>query len=267
MNDPEPRTWVYTRVSTGHQEDSIPAQIEKCLAYIKMTGLTPDGEATGIFRDPAVSGSKPITERPSGSDLMLRVRSGDRIVVSALDRMFRSTADCAKTVDTLGRQGVSLHICNLSGQAVDTSTAMGKFFLDVMGATTELERKQIVKRLEEGRARARARGPVRSRACPFGCKEIWAWTQGGKRRVFRGYTIHESQHETLQIIVRMRRAGHAYDHIRQTLERLRRPTANNKDWNTGNIYTFYRRVVDSKAGLLPVLTIDGRIPGDPDAPE
>lgn len=268
-DDKEPRVWVYARVSTDHQEASIPIQLDRCKAYIKMAGLSPDGEPTGIFKDPGVSGGVPISERPAGKELIRRVRAGDHVVTATLDRMFRNSGDCSSTVDKLNRIGVALHITSMNGVAIDTSSAAGKFFVDVMGAVAELDRKSIVDRLHRGRAKAMITRPMRTAKCRIGLKEVWS--ESGGKRVFKGYAIHEAESRLLATIVRLRRAGRTWYEIAEEARRICRRTPglrhrSDKFWSYADVNVLYKRVLAQKAGLEDPRTIDGRIAGDPDDP-
>ncbi len=65
------------------------------------------------------------------------------------------------------RKGVSLHILNLGGSTIDTSTPSGKFFITVMAGAAELERNLIRERCNEGRKIRKAQG-CRIGEIPFG---------------------------------------------------------------------------------------------------
>ena len=73
-----------------------------------------------------------------------------------LDRMFRLTTDVLTTIDELNDADIDLHIVDLNGEAVDTSTTMGRFFLTLMGALAEMERGLISERTTEAMNQLRA---------------------------------------------------------------------------------------------------------------
>ena len=52
----------YTRASTGDQEITLQAQVEKLRAYCQLRGL----ELVELIEDVAVSGSVPLSQRPAG---------------------------------------------------------------------------------------------------------------------------------------------------------------------------------------------------------
>ena len=64
---------------------------------------------------------------------------GDHYAVQTkLDRLFRNCQDCLQVTALWDRLGISLHLIDLGGQAIDTSSAMGRFFLTVMGGAAEI---------------------------------------------------------------------------------------------------------------------------------
>ena len=67
--------------------------------------------------------------------LLKLVESGryNHVIVTKLDRMFRLTNDAIMSIDEMKEAGVSLHIINMGGQSLDTSSAMGQFILTFIG--------------------------------------------------------------------------------------------------------------------------------------
>jgi DNA invertase Pin-like site-specific DNA recombinase len=101
-----------------------------------------------------ISGAK--SDRRELTKCLKKLRSGDVLVVSRLDRLARSTRDLLNILDSLGKKGVSFK--SLHDSWLDTSTAQGKLILTVLGGLAEFERSLIVARTGEGRKRALARG-------------------------------------------------------------------------------------------------------------
>ena len=60
--------------------------------------------------------------------------------------------DAIHTVDELHDEGIGLHVINLGGQSMDTSTSMGRFFFQIVASFSELERGLISERTREGMA-------------------------------------------------------------------------------------------------------------------
>ena len=85
-----------------------------------------------------------------------------------LDRMFRNAGDCLATVEQWERSGVSLHVVDLGGNAIDTTTtAAGRFMLVVLAGAAEMERNLIRERTCSALAVKRANGQ-RIGTIPYG---------------------------------------------------------------------------------------------------
>ena len=157
----------YIRVSSVSQVEGTSLDVQKTQiqAYCTLRNL----ELVDVYCDPAVSGGRPIEDRPEGSRLMAAVRAGEiqSIVITKLDRGFRNTIDCLSTVDVLDKIGVSLHIIDLGGSSVDSQSPAGRFMLTVLAAAAEMERGQIKVRCASGRERHRAEGKTIG-GLPFG---------------------------------------------------------------------------------------------------
>ena len=159
---------TYLRVSTAEQANegiSLDAQRAKASAYIAMRGL----ESPTEYEDAGVSASIPIANRPAGGLLMADVASGrvKAVVAVRLERIFRDCVDCLMTVRSWDKIGVALHLIDLGGQTLDTSTAIGRFFLTVMSGAAELERNLGAERTTAALAHLRAEG-IPLGAVPFG---------------------------------------------------------------------------------------------------
>ncbi len=150
---------AYIRVSTEEQVQegvSLAAQEARLRAYCAMRGL----ELADVIVDAGVSGGKPLHTREGGARLLsaVRARRVSHVIAYKLDRLFRDCADCLDVTRAWDKADVSLHLVDLGGQAVDTSSAMGRFFLTVMAGAAELERNQIRERTSAAMAHKRARG-------------------------------------------------------------------------------------------------------------
>ena len=89
------------------------------------------------------------------------------VIAFGLDRLFRDAADCLAVTKSWDEFGVDLHLVSLGGQTVDTSTAMGRFFLTVMAGVAEMERNLIIERTMASLEHLRAQGR-RISATPYG---------------------------------------------------------------------------------------------------
>jgi DNA invertase Pin-like site-specific DNA recombinase len=158
----------YTRCSTNEQADSglgLEAQAERIRAYCTMRG----SELLDLITDAGVSGGKPLASRDGGQRLLtaIRERKADGVVMLKLDRMFRNAGDCLTTVERWEKSGVALHVVDLGGNAIDTTSAAGRFMLVVLAGAAEMERNLTRERTRSAMAVKRANGQ-RIGSVPYG---------------------------------------------------------------------------------------------------
>ena len=158
----------YTRCSTNEQADSglgLDAQAERVRAYCTLKGL----HLVELITDAGVSGGRPLANRDGGGRLLdvIKCKRADAVVMLKLDRMFRNAGDCLTTVEQWERQGVSLHIADLGGNAIDTTSAAGRFMLVVLAGAAEMERNLTRERTRSAMAVKRANGK-RIGTVPYG---------------------------------------------------------------------------------------------------
>jgi DNA invertase Pin-like site-specific DNA recombinase len=165
-----PQAVAYIRVSTEEQSQegvSLEAQEKSLRAYCTMRGL----ELTEVVCDAGVSGGKPFATRQGGLMLLQTLRKTKEpqaVVAWKLDRLFRDCADCLTVIRQWDKQGVALHLVDMGGQAVDTSSAMGRFFLTVMAGAAELERNQVRERTSMAMQHKAHKGEYIGGKLPYG---------------------------------------------------------------------------------------------------
>lgn len=180
----------YVRVSTEEQAAggvSLAAQYEAITAYCSMRGF----DLVRVVKDPGVSAGKPLADRPGGARLVKHLKRGHQVVALKLDRLFRDCADCLTTATTWERRDIALHLLDLGGQAVDTSTAMGRFFLTVMAGAAEMERNLVRERTRTAMQHKKRQGQ-RVGQIPYG------------KKLGAGDQLVDDQHEQ-HVIRRIRR--------------------------------------------------------------
>ena len=135
----------YARVSTKGQArdgNSLEAQVKA----LKEAG------AEEIFCD-SFTGTK--MERPEFDKLRSLLKSGDKLIVTKLDRFARSASQGSAVIEALISDGVTVHILNMG---VMDNTPTGKLIRTIMLGFAEFERDMIVQRTQEGKEIAKARG-------------------------------------------------------------------------------------------------------------
>ena len=88
------------------------------------------------------------------------LRKGDVLMVTRIDRLARSIGDLQDIVRAVKAKGASLKAIE---QPIDTGTAAGKCFLDMLGVFAEFETNLRRERQLEGIASAKARGVYKGR--------------------------------------------------------------------------------------------------------
>ena len=97
------------------------------------------------------------------------LRHGDTLVVTRIDRLARSIKDLQDIVYLLKERGVALRATE---QPIDTRSAAGKAFLDMLGVFAEFDTNLRRERQLEGIAAAKVRGVYRGRKPTIDTKEI-----------------------------------------------------------------------------------------------
>ena len=96
-----------------------------------------------------------LASRPELDKALLVAREGDQLVVTKLDRLGRSLEHLIVLSNELQARGVDLVVID---QGIDTSTAVGRMFFQILGAIAEFEHALMAERTRDGLAAARARG-------------------------------------------------------------------------------------------------------------
>lgn len=99
-------------------------------------------------------------DRPQLQKRLSFVRQGDTVVVESISRFARNTRDLLELIEKLTAKNVEFVS---KKEAIDTTTATGKFMLTIFGAVAELEREYILQRQAEGIALAKQRGVYKGR--------------------------------------------------------------------------------------------------------
>ena len=96
-----------------------------------------------------------LARRPELDKAFLVARAGDRLVVTKLDRLGRSLEHLIALSKELQARDVNLVVLD---QGIDTATAVGRMFFQILGAIAEFEHALMSERTSDGLEAARARG-------------------------------------------------------------------------------------------------------------
>jgi DNA invertase Pin-like site-specific DNA recombinase len=97
------------------------------------------------------------------------LRRGDVLMVTRIDRLARSIGDLQDIVRTVRARGAAL---KATDQPIDTSTAAGKCFLDMLGVFAEFETNLRRERQLEGIAKAKAAGVYKGRPASIDAAKV-----------------------------------------------------------------------------------------------
>jgi DNA invertase Pin-like site-specific DNA recombinase len=122
----------------------------------------------GVIRAETASGSR-RDGRTELQTLLDFLHAGDTLVVTRIDRLARSLKDLQDIVHELKAKGVALRATE---QPVDTGTAAGKAFLDMLGVFAEFETNLRRERQLEGIKAAKERGVYKGRRPSIDTAEV-----------------------------------------------------------------------------------------------
>ena len=154
---------IYARVSTEDQAKegySLSNQLEKLRSYCVARGW----EIVGEYVDDGYSGRD--IKRPAYQKMMEEIDKWDALLVIKMDRIHRNTKNFMLMMEKLrakGKEFVSMT------ESLDTSTAMGRFVMDIIQRIAQLESEQIGERVYEGmRQKAKQAGGLLGSPPPYG---------------------------------------------------------------------------------------------------
>lgn len=153
----------YARVSTTDQDLAIQERL------LREAGCS-------VIRSEKKSGTT-TQGRTELQTLIDFTRAGDTIVVTRIDRLARSIGDLASIVKLLQDRGVALRATE---QPIDTSTAAGRAFLQMLGVFAEFETAIRRERQMEGIAKAKAEGVYKGRPASIDADKVRALRDAGK---------------------------------------------------------------------------------------
>lgn len=214
----------YVRVSTLDQANegvSLDAQRAAIAAYATLHGLT----LVEIIEDAGESGGVPLAERTGGARLSALAREGavGAIIVTKLDRAWRSASDALATTGEWTERGVALHLIDMK---LDTASALGRMFFTLLAGFAEMERNLIGERTAAALAHLRAQG-VRVGRDGIGWTRGDALDRDGRRVVVQV----DAEVALVRRIKKLRRRGETFEAIACALNDEGVPTKRGGRWH------------------------------------
>ena len=144
MRDGMKKAAIYVRVSTEDQAKegfSLDSQLEKLRSYCKARGWEIEGE----YVDDGYSGRD--IRRPAYQKMMENMDRWDILLVMKMDRIHRNSKNFMLMMEELRRKNKEFVSMT---ESLDTSTAMGRFVMDIIQRIAQLESEQIGERVYDG---------------------------------------------------------------------------------------------------------------------
>lgn len=217
------KTAVYLRVSTEDQAKegfSIAAQKEKLTKYVEAN----DWDLYDYFIDDGISG-KNIKDRPELTRLIELVKSKEinNILVYKLDRLTRSVKDLINLIELFDQ-----YDCSFSSvtEKLDTSNAVGRMFIKIIGIFAEFERENLAERVSFGYEEKTRQGNYTNTNGVYGYDYI-----AGKGDL----VINEEEAELVRLTYQNYLSGKAMISIAKDYNLRHVPTKRGGDWSQSTI--------------------------------
>jgi len=154
---------IYVRVSTEDQAKegfSLDSQLEKLRSYCTARGWEIEGE----YVDDGYSGRD--IRRPAYQKMMEKIDEWDILLVMKMDRIHRNSKNFMLMMEELRRKNKEFVSMT---ESLDTSTAMGRFVMDIIQRIAQLESEQIGERVYDGmRQKAKQGAGLLGAPAPYG---------------------------------------------------------------------------------------------------
>jgi len=184
-----------------------------------------------IIEEAGVSASIPLHKRPGGSRLIdVLGRRAAHVVALKLDRVFRCAVDALSQTAEWDKAGIRMHLVDMGGAAVDTGSAMGRFFLNVMAGFAELERGLISERTKAALAYKRQQGEVIG-AVPMG------FTREGKN-----LTKNPKELSIIEKVKELRDSGLSYQRVADALNEQGIRSKRGGKWHAYSVQSLLKRL-------------------------
>ena len=196
--------YIYTRLSHEEQFNngiSLDTQEDRCRKYIELQNI--DNSIT-TWQE-CISGGVEFRRRNIFNKILSKLKNGDHIVVSRLDRLSRNTLDLLKLVEHLKKIKVHLHFVDIgevSGEGI------GRIFLIMLSAFAENERLMVSERIKQNKKRYKTEN-----------RYLGGYQEFGKQKNTNGvYEDNHKEQEIIEAIVNLKKGGLTYRKIAEEIK-------------------------------------------------
>lgn len=218
---------IYLRVSTTEQAKegySLGAQLERLRDYCRAR----EWEIAREYIDDGHSGRS--TRRPAYQRMMAEKDDWDMILVVKMDRIHRNSKNFMEMMDNLRKWGKEFSSMQ---ESLDTSTAMGRFVVDIIQRIAQLESEQIGERVYIGmKQKATTEGGILGFAHPYG----YDYVKGN-------LVVNGKEAEAVKLIFDLYLSGMSTSNLAQELEKRGYPTKKNGCWSARTIGKILRNPI------------------------
>ncbi|WP_413113419.1 recombinase family protein [Thaumasiovibrio sp. DFM-14] len=162
----------YCRVSTARQADegvSLDTQ-QEALSDLARLYYKRDIPPENWFIDRGVSGGTALSKRPEGERLLSVVKSGDIILTTRLDRMFRNHHDALGVVIDFKRRYITLHFGDMGN--VTGADHNGTLMFNILSSMGQFEKAKASDRVKDTKAYQRSINRFLGGRVPLGCDVV-----------------------------------------------------------------------------------------------
>lgn len=213
----KPKAIGYVRCSTAEQVNGFGLEVQEqaIRTYAKDHGL----RLLEVARDEGLSGSNGLDTRAGLAGALARLEAGEAttLVVHKLDRLARDLILQETLIQRL--RAAEVAVLSVTEPDVDSDDHTRVLVRQVLGAISQYERAVIRSRMAAGKALKRAQGGYAGGRPPYG----WRAVDGALRP-------DPAEHEIVEEVVRLRRAGASYRQICEGLAAAGRKPRVGTEW-------------------------------------
>lgn len=216
----------YVRVSTDEQAKegiSLDSQRAKIAAYCELNDLS----LVEIIEDAGKSGKDLNREGIQSLLGKIKGKQIDAIIVYKLDRISRRVKDTLTIMDLVEKKSIAFHSIT---EKIDTKSATGKFFLNIMASMNQWERDTVSERTKDALQHKIDMGE-RAGQIPYG----WTVDADGKT-----LSPNPKEQEAISLIRDLREKGYSYRAICQELGKEGHTPAG-KAWHPQTVSNILRK--------------------------